>query len=122
NRWHLSNRDLVGSGYADITWHGTQAWNADWSSNSRILAFMLCGKHARGGMVKDDYLYTAMNMHWESHWFELPQLPEGLVWHVSVNTGMPAPQDSREPGCEVELDDQQMMLVGSRSVVILVGK
>ncbi len=31
NRWHLTGTDTVGSGYADITWHGTQAWNADWS-------------------------------------------------------------------------------------------
>jgi glycogen operon protein len=47
NKYHFQNRDYVGSGYADITWHGTQAWNADWSPSSRTIAFMLCGKHAK---------------------------------------------------------------------------
>ncbi len=39
NRWHFSNRDYVGSGYADITWHGTKAWNANWSDDNRLAAF-----------------------------------------------------------------------------------
>src|SRR5207244_2367874 len=38
----LRHEDAVGSGYADITWHGTQAGQADWSDDSRLLAFMLC--------------------------------------------------------------------------------
>ena len=113
---------MLGSGYADITWHGTQAWNADWSANSRTLAFMLCGKHARGGTVQDDYIYIAMNMHWENHWFELAATARWMLWHVFVNTSMPAPQDIWEPGCEAELDDQRSILLGARSVVILVGK
>ena len=39
NRWHFSNRDYVGSGYADITWHGTKAWSADWSDSNRLAGF-----------------------------------------------------------------------------------
>ncbi|WP_238360853.1 hypothetical protein [Iningainema tapete] len=54
NKNHFRNVDYVGSGYADITWHGTQAWNADWSDSSRSLAFMLCGKHAKEGTVTDN--------------------------------------------------------------------
>jgi glycogen operon protein len=114
---HFSNADGVGSGYADITWHGTQAWQADWSDASRCLAFMLCGKHAQ-----DDYVYMAMNMHWEAHWFTLPGLPAGLSWHVAANTGTPAPNDSWAPGTEPQLEDQSGILLGDRSVVILVGK
>ena len=77
NRWHLSGQDQVGSGYPDISWHGTTAWQPDWSGSSRTLAFMLSGKHARGGTVQDNFVYVAMNTHWDSHWFELPQLPDG---------------------------------------------
>ena len=40
---HFQNCDYMDSGYADITWHGTQAWNTDWSDGSKCLAFMLCG-------------------------------------------------------------------------------
>ena len=46
NRWHLSGQDQVGSGYPDISWHGTTAWQPDWSGSSRTLAFMLSGANA----------------------------------------------------------------------------
>jgi isoamylase len=119
---YLRNEDCVGSGYADITWHGTQAWNADWSSGSRVLAFMLCGKHAEGGTAVDNYVYIAMNMYWETLPFEIPGLPGGMKWHVFANTGALPPEDIWEPGKEPPLEDQRRFLVGGRSVVILVGK
>jgi isoamylase len=122
NRWHLSNRDYVGSGYADISWHGAKAWNADWSGDSRVLAFMLCGKHARGGTVLDNYVYVAMNMHWETHWFDLPGLPDGMRWHVMANTGVPSPTDIWKAGEEPLLEPSNGLVVSDRSVVILLGK
>ncbi|MGF1492661.1 MAG: glycogen debranching protein GlgX [Microcoleaceae cyanobacterium] len=122
NRQHFQNQDYVGSGYGDITWHGLQAWNADWSPGSRTLAFMLCGKHACGGKTSDNYIYVAMNMHWETYIFELPRLPDGLQWHIFVNTGCVSPHDAWEPGMEPLLENQSSILLGDRSVVILVGK
>ncbi len=122
NRYHFRNVDYTGSGYADITWHGTQAWNADWSEHSRTLAFMLCGKHAKGGTVQDNYIYVAMNMHWETLWFEIPGLRDGMKWHVFANTSALPPEDIWEPGTEPVLENQSGMIVGDRSVAILVGK
>jgi glycogen operon protein len=121
NRWHLSGQDRVGSGYPDLSWHGRQAWRPDWSAESRTLAFMLCGRHARGGTEVDDYLYVAMNMHWEAHGFELPELPDGMRWHVFANTGMPAPDDAHEPGREPLMTDPYVLLA-PRSTAILVGR
>lgn len=121
NKNHFRNVDYVGSGYADITWHGTQAWNTDWSDSSRTLAFMLCGKHAKEGTVTDNYIYVAMNMHWESIWFEIPRLPLGMQWYVFANTGATPPHDSWIPGTEPLLENQCGLLMGDRSVVILVG-
>jgi glycogen operon protein len=105
-----------------VTWHGTQAWNADWSGSSRTLAFMLCGHHAKGGTEKDDYIYVATNTHWEGHTFELPQLPDGRQWHVAANTNMPSPEDIWEVGQEPWLEDQHNFFVGPRSAIVLVGK
>ena len=122
NQWHFRNCDYMGSGYADITWHGTQAWNADWSDSSRTLAFMLCGKHAKQGDAEDSYIYVAMNMHWEAHSFELPGLHPGMKWRVFANTGATSPHDSWEPGTEPVLENQSGLLLGDRSVAILVGK
>jgi len=122
SREHVRNQDYVGSGLTDITWHGTKAWQADWSSGSRVLAFMLCGKHARGGTVEDNTLYVAMNSHWETLPFEPPSAPEGTRWHVAVNTSMASPEDIFEPGAERLLDGTRELLVGGCSVMVLVAK
>jgi isoamylase len=122
NLWHLRNEDYLGTGYPDISWHGTRAWQPDWSGSSQLLAFLLCGRHARGGRVPDDYIYVAMNMHWDAAPVELPGLPEGMTWRVFANTGATPPDDVWEPGAEPELQDQRSFLMGPRSVAILVGR
>lgn len=122
SRTHLRNEDYVGSGYPDISWHGVNSWQPDWAYHSRTLAFMLCGQHAREGALRDDYIYLAMNMHWDSHSFELPKLPAGLRWHVFANTSMPYPDDVNEPGREPLLRNQTSFVMGARSVAILVGR
>jgi glycogen operon protein len=119
---HFAHRDLVGSGYPDISWHGVRAWYTDWSDYVRTLAFMLDGEHASGGAFFDDSIYVAMNMHWETHIFELPALPEGLHWYVFINTSDGAPQTICEPGHEVRVDDQHYFVMGPRSVAVLVGR
>jgi isoamylase len=122
NKTHFRNEDYVGSGYPDISWHGPKAWNIDYSDEKPIVAFLLCGRHARGGTAEDNYIYVAMNMHWESRSFEIPALPEGTLWHVFTNTDIQPPHDIAEVGHEVEVENQSEFLLGPRSVVILVGK
>ena len=121
-RAYFRHEDYMGSGYADVTWHGIRAWQPDWSGSSRVLAFMLCGKHAKQGWDIDDHVYIAMNMYWETLAFELPALPGGMRWRVFANTGAPPPQDIWEPGDEPLLQDQSHALIGGRSVMILVGR
>lgn len=122
NQAFFQHRDYVGSGYADITWHGTQAWHADWSDHSRTLAFLLDGKHAKAGTVIDDSIYVAMNMHWETHWFQLPRLPDAMQWHIFANTSCCSPEDSWQPGTEPRLENQTGLPVGDRAIVLLVSK
>lgn len=113
---HFQNRDYVGSGIPDISFHGTRAWEPDYSGN--VLAFMLCGQHAWGGKKVDDTIYVAMNSHWEMHGFELPQASK--PWHVFSNTD--ADPDIWAGGSEPLLENQSEILVGPRSVVILIAK
>src|SRR5690606_37548288 len=61
NKEHYSNTDYTNSGYADITFHGTKAWCADWSESNTVFAFMLDGNHAKNGFVKDHTIYVAIN-------------------------------------------------------------
>jgi glycogen operon protein len=83
---------------------------------------MLCGKHAKQGRVKDSNIYVAINMHWEMHGFELPKLHAGAAWHIAVNTDVRPPEDIWEVGKEKRLQDQSEMLIGPRSVVVLLSK
>jgi isoamylase len=119
---HFTGRDEVGSGYPDIGWHGTAVGQPDWSAESRTLAFMLCGQHAPRGGSHDNYLYVALNTDPDAHSFALPSLPDGLAWHVAINTGAPSPEDSWEIGEEPVLSDQGSFLLGGRSVAALVGR
>jgi glycogen operon protein len=119
---HFKMRDYVGSGYPDVSFHGTQAWYAEDTSYSRVLAVMYCGKHAKKGTVQDDMVYVAMNMHWEGHDFELPRLTNKRKWYVVANTDQTAPEDIYGIGNEKLLDNQEHIFVGARSVIILVGK
>jgi glycogen operon protein len=107
---------------AGVTWHGTRAWDADWSDKARTLAFMLCGPEVSGTGGAMTYLYAALNMHWETHGFGPPALPAGWRWHIFANTAMPAGEDIWDLGAEPPLSDLENVLVGGRSLVILVGK
>ncbi|MDR3376388.1 MAG: glycogen debranching protein GlgX [Ancalomicrobiaceae bacterium] len=100
-----------------LSWHGTEAWRPDFSSASRTLALLLCGERAQGGT---EYIYVAANMHWEAHVFELPDLP-GARWRIAVNTGIPAPEDIWPPREEPEPADPRSVLVGPRSVMVLLA-
>jgi glycogen operon protein len=120
---HLQGRDLVGSGYPDVSWHGVKAWRPDWSDSCRTVAFMLDGAHAaRRGQGRDDDVYVAANVHWEAHDFELPQPAGGRAWHVFANTGAAHPHDVWELGSEPRLENQGRLLMGPRSVAILVSR
>jgi isoamylase len=122
NRWHLDGQTPTGLTYPDISWHGTTAWQPDWSGSSLILAFMLAGQCEKANGAQDDLVYVAMNMHWDDHWFELPRLPDNMRWHVFANTGAPGLEDIWEPGQEPTLEEQSGLMVAGRTVVIMVGK
>jgi glycogen operon protein len=119
---HMRHTDYVGSGYPDMSFHGVDPWQPDWSLESRTLSVMYCGKHAKGGTAQDDYIYVALNAHWEPKWFHPPHLTNGLKWHVAINTGMPSPDDIHPRGSEPELMYQDSFLISDRAVVVLVGR
>jgi isoamylase len=110
---------VVGSGFPEISWHGLQSWDVDWSDHNRTIAFMLCGQHVS---PHDDDIYVGLNMHWESHMFELPRLRDNAKWHVFANTSMSSPEDIYNPGEEKLLENQLHFLIGARSMFILVGR
>ncbi|MBN2580836.1 MAG: hypothetical protein JXB10_17755 [Pirellulales bacterium] len=106
------------SGRLELTWHGTQPWRADLSGSSRVLAFQARLR----GENRDDIVYAAFNMYWETLPFEPPELADGRRWHVFANTAAASPHDVYPPGDEPPLEDPKRLLVGGRGVVILVAR
>ncbi len=116
---HVSGADSDGDGLPDASFHGMTAWEPDWSPDSRVLGLLRSGTKADGS---PDVVYIALNAHWDTHGFQLPQLPGGLSWHVFVNTSVPAPGDVHPVGEEPRLEEQSHALVGARSALVLVGR
>ena len=109
----LTTSDCVGSGYADISWHGVEPWEPDFTPGSRAISFLLCGRHSAllaGG--PPHFLYVAMNMFWEPLEFTLPTLPKNLEFHPLLDTAHAKPP---------AVSDGKITLT-DRSIQILVGK
>ncbi|GAB4169973.1 MAG: glycogen debranching protein GlgX [Terrimicrobiaceae bacterium] len=118
----LTGRDMVGSGYPDISWHGVKPWKPDWSLPSRSLAFMLCGRHSAAAGRPPHFIYCVLNMFHEPLEFTLPTLPRGMAWFRVVDTSLPSPEDIVEPGTEVPLGLAKSLKVLDRSTAILLGR
>lgn len=118
----LTGTDAVGSGYPDISWHGTKAWKPDWTPGSCSVAFMLCGRHGRAAGGSPHFLYAVFNMYYEPLTFELPVLPKGNSWFRAIDTALPEPEDIVPPGEEKRLPTQTALTLAERSVAVLIGK
>ena len=113
----FQHRDVVGSGKADIEFHGTEPYQPDWSPGSRCLAFRLDGKHTPLG---DSDIYVAMNMYWDGLPFRLPDPGAGMNWTIAVNTSMPTPDDIFAPERAPRVQSGEI-IVGPRSIMVLVA-
>ncbi|MBE1236650.1 glycogen debranching protein GlgX [Phaeovibrio sulfidiphilus] len=118
----LRKRTVYGRGggapYPQLSFHGTRPWYLDRSGYNRVLAWMLEGETADG---TPDAVYVAVNMYWDGLQFVLPACPGNREWRVAANTSLPSPQDFREPGTETPLETPGEIIVGPRSVMVLVS-
>jgi isoamylase len=111
--------DHTGTGlYPDVSWHGAQAWEADWSPHGKLLAAML---HADSGDTQD-WVYLVANAHWERQDVALPEPPAGMAWCRFADTGAAPPDDAHEPGAEPPLADQTWASLHPRSVLVLTAR
>ena len=81
--WSATNPDHDG----DISWHGTQPNQPDWTPGSHSLAFTLeqpiTGRHVHA-------MLNAGDLDLE---FELPAAPAGMGWAKVIDTSLPSPRD-----------------------------
>ncbi len=99
-------------GFAEISFHGCEPWQPDWSS--RLVALVFTTETTSG----PDVVYFAWNTCHEPTWLNLPPLLEGWNWTVEVNTGQQVPDDVFPHGQGPALD-RQPFLLGARSAILL---
>lgn len=86
-----------GERLADITWHGLEPDQPDFSAESRIIAFTMDGRLT--GRERDpDYkmdvdFYVAMNGSPQTVKFRVPKSPTGRKWRRVVDTSFGSPDD-----------------------------
>jgi isoamylase len=113
-----------GSGYGgsmtpDVTWHGVEPYQPDFSAASRTLAYSLDGTQT--GREPDRDFYVAINGWQERIDFKIPRAPSGKPWRRLIDTVVASPRDI------VELDEGPLVAdggrypVAARSVLVLVS-
>lgn len=101
-------------GWPDISCHHGTAWNEAADDNARQIGLLFCGRQEDPD-VRDDFIFLAVNAHWEPHRQDLPFLPSGYQWRLFIHT---ANEDAFGPEASF---DGNSMTVGPRSCAILIG-
>ena len=106
-----------GTGYPELSFHGTEPWSLDRNGPGLCLASLWAEDSAKYGTEEDSFLYVAVNAHWEAHRFGLPIVPEGFGWNLAFEaSGL-----STDPGKEIPWKEDGITL-GPRSTAVLVAR
>ena len=109
--------DYRSYGCPDMSFHATQAWQADTNHVYRHFAMMLNGKYAKNSDGKtDDNIYIAYNMHWEPQKFGVPLVAKKSSWDVAYIT------DKNADAEKLFIDGKRSICVPPRTVVVLVER
>lgn len=118
----FTGTDNIGSGYADISWHGVKPGEPDWGEHSHSLAFMICGQHDHALGGSGEFFYAAFNMHSDPLVFCVPSLPARWNWHLLADTSRPSPGDIFDCGQAPVLESPCEVRVMPKSTVLCIGK
>ena len=107
-----------GTGYPEMSLHGTRPWDLDKTRPGFCLSYLYAEDHKKYGTKRDEFIYVAVNTHWEDHYFEIPRLPEEFTWRLAFDSK----GYSSESGNEKKISDQNGIMLGARTTMILVGR
>ena len=112
-------RDLEPSymGLPSTSLHGLTPWEPEGSENAYVSCVLFAGYDE--DTEKEDLVYVAVNAHWHASELTLPDLPDGWIWKIAVNTGDSKQQTFRRD--QMPLAGKNLLL-GERSVIVFVGE
>ena len=106
------------TGYPELSFHGTRAWQIDTGAPGLCFAYLYAEPAEKYGVERDTFIYVAVNAHWESHRFELPGLPRGFEWRLAFEAyGL-----STDPGQALPHRDPGGINLGPRTTAILIAE
>lgn len=116
--------DYRALGYPDLSYHGRDAWKADFSGYSHSIGLLFCEDYEEAQTEqalrtgRRHLLYLALNMYWQEMTFGLPNLPAGECWYRIMDTSR---EDPFLPDAEKEPNLHQVT-VKARTIVILTNR
>ena len=103
----FTGKDLKNCGVPDVSYHGEEAWRADFSWESRRIGVYYHG---------EEDIYIAYNMHWEEGVFALPKLNDQMKWYQIASTQEGVYKE------EKLIEDQQRQVLLPRKIAVFAGK
>ena len=107
-----------GTGYPELSFHGTEPWQLDENAGTLVFAYMYAEDHVKFKTKTDCFIYIAVNAHWEPHTLNLPIIPEGFFWYLAFDSN----GFSSECGKEKPVNGFASIEVEARTVKVLLAK
>ena len=106
-----------GTGYPELSFHGTKPWELNEQAENLCFAYLYAEDHKKFGTERDCFIYIPVNAHWETHTFELPVIPEGMHWYLAAE----AYSEFRDPENLISAEHQDRIELGPRTTAVLIG-
>ena len=100
----------------DLSWFNPSGWMPEWSVDAAV------GCHVHYEAGGDRELCMLFNPTHHAVNFVLPRPPEACVWVKAIDTAATPPFDVCPPGEEIPLFEQDTLLIGERTLTVLVGE
>lgn len=99
--------------FPEVSYHGVVPWQFDYSYTNRVVGVLFTGKTKEND---DDFVYIAINSHWEDYDIKLPKLPKGYTWQEVINT------DDKENSFRKDPKNiQNHIYLKNRSLIVCIG-
>ena len=102
----------------NVTWHGVEPNEPDFSEGSRFIAWVL--EAYQSDERSDVPIYIATNTYWEPITIRLPELAE-TRWYRVIDTSLPAGQDIVAEEEAVFLSEREFVLQ-PRTIIVLIAR
>ncbi len=107
-----------GTGYPELSFHSTKAWEFNENEPSLCFGYMYAEDKHKFSTKENQFIYVAVNAYWEEVSYELPELPEKYKWHMAFE----AYGFSCDGNKEQLIANDRYVVLGPRTTMILVGK